>query len=112
MDNAILLIPDPMGATGSSICEVIDHYKKNVPGTISKIVAAHLIITPEYIRKVHEQHPEVIVYAARLDRGFSSERALDAIPGEFWDEEKGLNDSQYIVPGAGGVGELINNSFV
>ena len=26
--------------------------------------------------------------------------------------EKGLNQNQYIIPGAGGVGELLNNSFV
>ena len=30
----------------------------------------------------------------------------------FLNEEKGLNDHQYIVPGAGGLGELLNNSFV
>ena len=112
VDDSILIIPDPMGATGSSLCEVIDHYKKNVPGKISKIIAAHMIITPEYIKKLNETHPEVIVYSARLDRGFSSEKALTQPPGSLWAEECGLNDSQYIVPGAGGVGELINNSFV
>ena len=112
VDQSILLIPDPMGATGSSLCEVIDYYKERVPGKIHKIIAAHMIITPEYVRKLCKSHPEVIVYAARLDRGFSSDKALSHSPGEFWDEEKGLNDSQYIVPGAGGVGELINNSFV
>ena len=26
--------------------------------------------------------------------------------------ERGLNDQQYIVPGAGGLGEVINNVFV
>ena len=112
VDQAILLIPDPMGATGSSLCQVIDYYKEQVEGTPSKIIAAHMIITPEYIRKLSDSHPEVVIYAARLDRGFSSAKALKSTPGEFWDEESGLNDSQYIVPGAGGVGEIINNSFV
>lgn len=112
VDDTILFIPDPMGATGSSLCEVIDYYKKNVSGQISKIVAAHMIITPEYIKKLTETHPEVVIYSARVDRGFSSEKALSQPPGTLWNEEKGLNDSQYIVPGAGGVGELINNSFV
>mgnify|MGYP000128422556 CR=1 FL=1 len=29
----------------------------------------HLIVTPEYLRHVTEHHPEVQVYALRLDRG-------------------------------------------
>ena len=32
--------------------------------------------------------------------------------GTFWDKEKGLNEYQYIVPGAGGLGEILNNAFV
>jgi len=70
------------------------------------------MITPEYIRNVLQAHPDVAVYALRLDRGLSSERALASKPGQYWDEERGLNDRQYIVPGAGGVGELLNNSWV
>lgn len=112
VDEAIVMIPDPMGATGSSLCEVIEFYKKQIPGTAKKFVAIHLIITPEYIQRVTETHPDVIIYAARLDRGFSSAEALRHEPGTLWDQERGLNESQYIVPGAGGVGELINNSFV
>ncbi len=64
------------------------------------------------MKKVTEAHSDAIIFAARLDRGFSSEKALNSPPGKHWDEEKGLNEKQYIVPGAGGVGELINNSFV
>ncbi len=112
VDHSIVMIPDPMGATGHSMCEVISHYKEKVEGTARKYIAAHMIVTPEYIKKITDIHPDVIVYAARLDRGFSSEKALAEIPGTFWDEEKGLDDNQYIVPGAGGVGELINNAFV
>jgi uracil phosphoribosyltransferase len=37
---------------------------------------------------------------------------LANIPGTFWDEERGLNEKQYIVPGGGGFGEIMNNSFV
>jgi uracil phosphoribosyltransferase len=37
---------------------------------------------------------------------------LQCEPGERWDEERGLTDLGYIVPGAGGVGELLNNSWV
>ncbi|MEM7647134.1 MAG: uracil phosphoribosyltransferase [Pseudomonadota bacterium] len=112
VDNSIVLIPDPMGATGLSLCEVIDYYKEKVPGKATKFIAAHLIVTPEYIKQVSERHPDVWIYAARLDRGLSSQEALAQVPGQLWDQESGLNDNQYIVPGAGGVGELINNSFV
>ena len=52
------------------------------------------------------------LYAGRLDRGLSSARALASTPGTWPDEERGLNDVQYIVPGAGGMGELLTNSWV
>ena len=112
VEDAILFIPDPMGATGGSLCEVVSHYKEKIDGKIKKIISAHMIITPEFVKNITDTHPEVIVYSARLDRGFSTPEALSKQPGELWEQEKGLNDSQYIVPGAGGVGELINNSFV
>lgn len=112
IDQAFVFIPDPMGATGNSLSEVIQHYKDNVEGTPVKFISAHMIITPEFIKTMNERHPDVIVYSARLDRGFSTPEALAETPGHLWEQEKGLNDSQYIVPGAGGVGELINNSFV
>ena len=38
--------------------------------------------------------------------------ALRTEPGTHWDEERGLNDIQYIVPGAGGVGEILNNAWL
>ena len=72
----------------------------------------HLIVTPEYLRHVCSAHPEVLVYALRLDRGLSSAAVLETVPGERWGEERGLNDHHYIVPGAGGLGELMNNSYV
>ena len=34
------------------------------------------------------------------------------LPGERWAEENGLNEVQYIVPGGGGFGELMNNAYV
>src|SRR5438094_10603041 len=52
VDDAILLFPDPMGATGGSICTALDLYKAQVVGTPRKVIAAHLIITPEYVRRV------------------------------------------------------------
>jgi uracil phosphoribosyltransferase len=112
IDGAVLLIPDPMGATGSTVSKVLSHYQEAVVGTALKIVAIHLIVTPEYLRHVSKHHPEVVVYALRLDRGLSPPDVLSAIPGERWEEERGLNDHHYIVPGGGGLGEVMNNSYV
>jgi uracil phosphoribosyltransferase len=110
-DKAIVIIPDPMGATGGSISSCIDHYKKNVEGKELKFISIHLITTPEYIQRMKLDHPEISVYAIRLDRGMSSDAALKEIPGTIPEEESGLNETQYIVPGAGGLGEVMNNSY-
>ncbi len=112
IDGAMVLIPDPMGATGSTVTKVLDHYRDAGHGSATKVIAVHLIVTPEYLRHVRSHHPEVIVYALRLDRGLSPADVLAAVPGERWDEERGLTDHHYIVPGAGGLGEIINNAFV
>lgn len=112
VDGAMLLIPDPMGATGSTISKVIEQYGAETYGRPGKIIAVHLIITPEYLRYVTRKHPEVHVYALRLDRGLSAPDVLQTTPGERWDEERGLTDKHYIVPGGGGLGEVMNNSFV
>jgi uracil phosphoribosyltransferase len=112
IEGRYVLFPDPMGATGSSMISAIDHYKTALEGAPAKIIAMHLMITPEYVRNVKQAHPDVLLYAYRLDRGLSSERALAEKPGTLWDEERGLTDNHYIVPGAGGVGELLNNAWV
>lgn len=110
--DAIVLFPDPMGATGNTLVSSLDHYKGEIEGPARKYVALHLIVTPEYLKNVHTAHPDVAIYAVRVDRGLSTPKALKAIPGAYWDEERGLNDKQYIVPGGGGFGEIMNNSFV
>lgn len=112
IENCILIIPDPMGATGSTVGNVLQHYAKANHGKPSKILALHLIITPEYLRFLRKNHPEVHVYALRLDRGLSPEHVLKTTPGTHWELEQGLSDKHYIIPGAGGLGEILNNSFV
>jgi uracil phosphoribosyltransferase len=112
VDGAYLLFPDPMGATGSSLATAIDTYKEKIPGTPRRIVNIHLIVTPEYLRTMTRRHPEVIVYAIRLDRGLSPPEVLGTVPGERWEEERGLDERQYIVPGGGGFGEILNNAYV
>ena len=88
----------------------MDLFKQH--GKPRKVISLHCIVTPEYIKRVHEKHPELLVYAIRLDRGLSSEKVLKSVPGTYWNEEKGLNDQNYIVPGGGGFGEIMNNAYV
>ncbi len=110
VEGSILLMPDPMGATGSTSVRAIGHYLEHY-GKPKLIVAMPMIATPEFLRCVLSRFDNVLVYTARLDRGMSPPRALAAQPGTHWDEERGLNDLGYIVPGAGGMGEVLNNSW-
>ncbi len=112
IENALVFFPDPMGATGGSLSFAVDHYKNQVAGKARAYASLHLIITPEYIKRLRADHPDLHIFALRLDRALSSERALKSGFGAHPEEERGLNDIQYIVPGAGGVGEILNNSFV
>ena len=112
VEGRIVLFPDPMAATGSSLVSALDHYKTRLEGKPARCIAMHLIVTPEYLRNVLKAHPETVVYALRLDRGLSPEDVLATVPGTRWDDERGLDDHQYIVPGAGGVGEILNNAWV
>ncbi|MGH7294154.1 MAG: uracil phosphoribosyltransferase [Polyangiaceae bacterium] len=112
VDGRIVLFPDPMGATGSSLVSALDHYKTRLDGKPGRCITMHLIVTPEYLRNVLKAHPDTVVYSLRLDRGLSSEDVLATVPGTKWDVERGLDDKQYIVPGAGGVGEILNNAWV
>jgi uracil phosphoribosyltransferase len=107
--NSYILIPDPMGATGSSIVKVLNFYRM-MSGEPKKIIIMGLIITPEYLKTVRRHFPEVMIYSVRLDRGLSAEDVLNDIPGKNWNREKGLNKEGYIIPGAGGLGEIINNT--
>lgn len=111
IDGRLVLIPDPMGATGSSMCEAIAHYQTKLEGKPLKVIAMHLIVTPEYLRKVTAEHPEVRVYAWRFDRGLSPSDVWNTLPGSH-PKECGLDKHQYIVPGAGGLGEILNNAWI
>ena len=112
VEGAHVFFPDPMGATGNTLVTALDYYKKKVAGPARRFIALHLIITPEYLRRVLTSHPDVSIYALRLDRGLSPRHVLETPPGTHWDQEQGLNEKDYIVPGGGGFGEIMNNSFV
>jgi uracil phosphoribosyltransferase len=111
-ERAVVLFPDPMGATGGSMSRAMTMYKSMEGDAPMKLIAAHLIVTPEYVKRMTTTHPDAIIYAVRLDRGMSDPEVLKAPLGKRWDEERGLNEKQYIVPGAGGLGEILNNSYV
>lgn len=108
----IVLFPDPMGATGSSLIKAIDYYKSMEGGAPKRVITMNLIITPEFVVNVRKAHPDATIYAYRLDRGLSDPDVLATVPGTTPEREHGLNDSQFIVPGAGGLGEVLNNVFV
>lgn len=112
VDDSFVLFPDPMGATGGSIATAIRTYKERVSGAPRRFICVHLIVTPEYIRRVRQDHPEAAIYAVRLDRGLSPSEVFDTVPGTLWEKERGLDDRQYIVPGGGGFGEIMNNASV
>lgn len=112
IEGAIVLFPDPMGATGSTIGHAIKHYKEFVAGKECKFISIHLVITPEYIKRLTAENPDLVIYALRLDRGVSDPQVLTSVPGTYPDRESGLNATQYIVPGLGGVGEILSNSYI
>jgi uracil phosphoribosyltransferase len=112
VDDAVVIFPDPMGATGGSLSTAIRLYRDKVPGTMRKVVCLNLIVTPEYVRRLTTDHPDAVIYAIRLDRGLSPPEVFGTEPGKLWEKERGLDDRQYIVPGGGGMGEIMNNAYV
>ena len=110
IEGAILVVPDPMAATGGSMIGALEHYEREFGGGAAKMIALHLIVTPEYLRAVKERFPELHVFAVRLDRGMSAPEIFETRPGSRWADERGLNEAQYIVPGGGGFGEILNNT--
>src|SRR5205823_5222990 len=69
VDDAILLFPDPMGATGGSICTALDAYKEERMATPPNTTPPHLTTTPEYTPRASPHPPATIVYALRPDGG-------------------------------------------
>ncbi len=110
VQGSLLLVPDPMGATGGTVVKALAHYRERY-GTPEKVVAMPMIATPEYVARVLREVEGAVIYTARLDRGLSPPDVLAALPGERWSEERGLDEHQYIVPGAGGIGEVLNHSW-
>lgn len=112
IDGRIVMFPDPMGATGSSLSRAIAYLKESFGQEPAQLMTLNLIVTPQFLKRILTDHPDVRVFAFRLDRGMSDQSVLDAVPGARWAEETGLTETDYIVPGGGGLGEVMNNAYV
>jgi uracil phosphoribosyltransferase len=84
IENSLVLVVDPMLATGGSACDAITELKKRGCKNI-KFMA--IIGAPEGVSKVCETHPDVNVYVSTLDRC--------------------LNEHGYILPGLGDAGDRL-----
>jgi len=112
IDGRHVLFPDPMGATGGSLAAAISYYKEHHGAAPALIATLNLIVTPRFIRALLDAHPQVHIVALRVDRGESEAGVLGGPLGARWAQENGLTPNDYIVPGGGGFGELMNNSWV
>ncbi len=84
IENKLVLLCDPMLATGGSACDAIALLKKRGCKNI-KFMA--IIGAPEGVGKVAETHPDVNIYVSTLDRC--------------------LNENGYILPGLGDAGDRL-----
>ena len=84
LDDAIIMVVDPMLATGGSAVAAIDMIKKRGAKQI-KLVC--LVGVPEGVQAVQKAHPDVDIYLAAMDDH--------------------LNETGYIVPGLGDAGDRI-----
>ena len=84
IEDKLVLLVDPMLATGGSACDAIDSLKAD---GFSNIRLVCLVASPEGVKAVQQQHPEVDIYLAALDEG--------------------LNEKNYILPGLGDAGDRI-----
>ena len=82
-DSEILLV-DPMLATGGSASAAISRLKHD---SVSKIKLLCIIAAPEGIKYIEENHPDVKIFCATVDRE--------------------LNENAYILPGLGDAGDRI-----
>ena len=80
----MVIVTDPMLATGGSACDAIRRLKEDGYKSIRLMC---LVASPQGVKAVEEQHPDVDIYLAALDEG--------------------LNEKNYILPGLGDAGDRI-----
>ncbi|MDX2429498.1 MAG: uracil phosphoribosyltransferase [Bacteroides sp.] len=84
IDEAVVMILDPMLATGGSASSAISTLKKEGASFI-KLVC--IVGSPQGVRRIKKDHPDVDIYLAALDEG--------------------LNELGYIMPGLGDAGDRL-----
>ena len=80
----MVIVTDPMLATGGSAIDAINRLKED---GYSNIRLMCLVASPQGVKAVTEAHPDVDIFLAALDEG--------------------LNDKNYILPGLGDAGDRI-----
>lgn len=83
-EQRTLIVVDPMLATGGSASDAITMIKKR---GVTKIKLCCIVSAPEGIQRVMDDHPDVEVYVAAVDRQ--------------------LNENCYILPGLGDAGDRL-----
>ena len=84
IDEKVVMVVDPMLATGGSAVDAIKLLKQH---GCRKIKFMAIIAAPEGVQKLAEAHPDVEIYVSTLDRQ--------------------LNEHGYILPGLGDAGDRI-----
>lgn len=84
LEGRFCLCLDPMLATGGSACQAISVMKAAGAGTV---VMVSVVAAPEGVARLNQEHPDVEVVAAALDRE--------------------LNGLKYILPGLGDYGDRL-----
>jgi uracil phosphoribosyltransferase len=82
LDDRLVIVVDPMLATGNSSAAAVDLLKKAGADNIRFLC---LLAAPEGIKRMQEAHPDVPIFTAAIDRG--------------------LNEKGYIMPGLGDAGD-------
>ncbi|MBR2498847.1 MAG: uracil phosphoribosyltransferase [Clostridia bacterium] len=84
IEEKVVMVVDPMLATGGSAADAIKMLKKR---GCKKIKLLSIIAAPEGVKKVADEHPDVDIFISTLDRC--------------------LNEHGYILPGLGDAGDRI-----
>lgn len=84
IDQRMILIVDPMLATGGSADAAV-RFVKQKGGKQIKFVS--ILAAPEGVKRLSEAHPDIQIYCGEIDRG--------------------LNENGYILPGLGDAGDRI-----
>ena len=80
----MVILTDPMLATGGSACDAITRLKNDGYTSIRLMC---LVASPQGVKAVQNMHPDIDIYLASVDEG--------------------LNDKNYILPGLGDAGDRI-----